>query len=78
MTFYSLETKLQGGRFKDKPLRHLIDTGQSFYIDAYAIYVSDFYISKQVIEEIKSLDPGFYISDEAMQCLNEKYNKWAV
>jgi len=55
----------------------LINTGQSFYIDAYAIYVKDFYISREVIEEIKLLDRDFYISDEAMQCLDEKYNNWA-
>src|SRR5690606_20650851 len=76
MRFFNLKTRFKHGMFAGKRLEYLIETNQTFYIDAYILEVSEFYIYPETIQEIKSRDPNFFISDEALKKLDEKYAKW--
>lgn len=75
MKFYNLDTEFTFGKFEGSTVRQIIDT-QPTYLDWCAINLDHFYISDEVIEEIKSIKPDFKLSDEGIQKLNEKYEVW--
>ncbi|MDY0389072.1 MAG: hypothetical protein RBT65_18515 [Methanolobus sp.] len=49
---------------------------QPAYLDWCAINLDHFYISEEVIEEIKVSYSDFKISEEGVNKLNEKYEQW--
>lgn len=75
MKFYDLDTEFSFGKFEGKTLRQIIDL-QPSYIDWCAINLEHFYISENVIEEIKSLNPDFALTEEGQEKLNERYTIW--
>jgi hypothetical protein len=75
MKFYNLDTEFTFGKFQGNKVRQVIDI-QPSYLDWCALNLNHFYISDEVIEEIKSIKSDFKISDEGTQKLNEKYEVW--
>lgn len=75
MKFYNLDTEFTFGKFKGKTVREVLDIQHS-YIDWCAINLDHFFISDEVIEEIKTIVPNFSISEEGTNKLSEKYDEW--
>lgn len=75
MKFYNLDTEFTFRKFEGKTVREVLDIQHS-YIDWCAINLDHFYISDEVIEEIKSIIPDFSISEEGQNKLSEKYETW--
>lgn len=75
MKFYNLDTEFTFGQFEGKTVREVLDIQYS-YIDWCAINLDHFFISDEVIEEIKSIVPDFSISEEGQNKLSEKYETW--
>ena len=38
--------------------------------------IDEFYIDNDVVEQIQKIDPTFRLSEEALKCLSEKYEKY--
>jgi hypothetical protein len=75
MKFYNLDTEFTFGKFEGKTVREILNI-QPSYIDWCAINLDHFFISHEVIEEIKSIIPDFSISEEGQNKLLEKYKTW--
>ncbi|NJK84515.1 MAG: hypothetical protein HC912_12710 [Saprospiraceae bacterium] len=75
MKFYNLDTEFTFGKFEGKTVREVLDVQHS-YIDWCAINLDHFYISDEVIDEIKEIVPDFSISEEGKSKLSEKYGDW--
>lgn len=75
MKFYNLDTEFTFGKFEGKTVREVLDIQHS-YIDWCAINLDHFFISDEVIEEIKSIVPDFSISEDGQNKLSEKYETW--
>lgn len=75
MKFYDLDTEFTFGKYEGKTVRQILNL-QSSYLDWCAINLDHFYLSNQMIEEIKSIKPDFIISDEGKQKLADKYSTW--
>jgi hypothetical protein len=46
------------------------------YINWCIINISDFFIGKVIISELKKNDPTFYLTNEAEESLEEKFEEW--
>jgi len=75
MKFYNLDTEFTFGKYKGKTVREVLEIEHS-YIDWSAINLDHFFISDEVMEEIKSILPDFSISEEGQKKLSEKYETW--
>lgn len=75
MKFYTLDTEFSFGKFQGNTVRQVIEIEPS-YLDWCALNLDHFYISDEVIEEIKSVKPDFKLSDEGIKKLNDKYENW--
>lgn len=75
MKFYTLDTEFTFGKFQGKTVRQVIDN-QPSYLDWCSLNLDHFYISNEVIEEIKGVIPDFKLSDEGVAKLNDKYEVW--
>lgn len=75
MKFYTLDTEFTFGKFKGHTVRQILDL-QPSYIDWCAINLDHFYITENVISEIKTIKPGFSLTTEGQQKLDEKYSNW--
>jgi hypothetical protein len=49
---------------------------QPDYIDWCAKNLDHFYLSNEVIDEIKAVNPDFQITQEALETLNTRYENW--
>ena len=75
MKFYDLETEFTFGKYEGKTLREILEI-QPEYLDWCAINLDHFYISEEVIDEIKTINSDFTISVEGNKKLSEKYEQW--
>lgn len=75
MKFYNLDTVFTFGKYEGKTVREILEI-QPAYFDWYAINLDHFYISEEVIKEIKVSYSDFKISEEGVNKLNEKYEQW--
>ena len=75
MKFYDLNTEFTFGKYEGKTIRDVLEI-QPKYLDWCAINLDHFYISEEVIEEIKTIIIDFKISEEGNNKLSEKYKKW--
>lgn len=75
MKFYDLDTEFTFGKFEGNTVRQILDL-QPSYLDWCAVNLDHFYISKNVIEEIKTIKPDFALTEEGKQKLYEKYSTW--
>lgn len=75
MKFYTLDTEFTFGKFQGNTVRQVIDI-QPSYLDWCVLNLDHFYISDEVIEEIKGVIPDFKLSDEGVTKLNDKYEVW--
>lgn len=75
MKFYTLDTEFTFGKFQGNTVRQVIDI-QPSYLEWCALNLDHFYISDEVIEEIKGVIPDFKLSDEGVAKLNDKYEVW--
>ena len=75
MKFYDLDTEFTFGKFEGNTVRQILDL-QPSYLDWCAINLDHFYISENVIEEIKIIKPDFILTEEGRQKLDEKYSNW--
>ncbi|AGY54606.1 hypothetical protein BRDCF_p1979 [Bacteroidales bacterium CF] len=75
MKFYNLDTEFTFGKYEGKTVREILEI-QPAYLDWCAINLDHFYISEEVIEEIKVSNSDFKISEEGVNKLNEKYEQW--
>lgn len=77
MKFYTLDTEFTWGRFKGKTIKDIVLDHQLYYIQWCIINLEHFYIAEDIIKQIKLLKPEFEnLSNEAIKCLEEKYEKW--
>lgn len=77
MKFYSLDTEFTFGKYESKTVREILEI-QPSYLDWCAINLEHFYISEEVIDEIKATYSDFKISEEGMNKLNENTNNGKV
>lgn len=75
MKFYDLDTEFTFGKFEGNTVRQILDL-QPSYLDWCAVNLDHFYISENVIEEIKTIKPDFALTEEGKQKLDEKYSTW--
>lgn len=75
MKFYTLDTEFTFGKYKGKTVKEIIEI-QPTYLEWCAINLDHFYISDEIIEEIKVIKPDFTITEEGQQKLAEKYSNW--
>ena len=75
MKFYDLDTEFTFGKFEGNTVRQILDL-QPSYLDWCAINFDHFYITENVITEIKTIKPDFALTTEGQQKLDEKYTKW--
>lgn len=75
MKFYDFDTEFTFGKYEGKTVREILEI-QPTYLDWCAINLDHFYISGEVIEEIKATYSDFKISEEGMNKLTEKYEQW--
>lgn len=75
MKFYTLDTEFTFGKFQGNTLRQVIDI-QPSYLDWCSLNLDHFYMSNEVIEDIKGVIPDFKLSDEGFAKLNDKYEVW--
>jgi hypothetical protein len=75
MKFYTLDTEFTFGKFSGKTIREVIEI-QPDYIDWCATNLDHFYITDEIITEIKAIIPSFVISEEGQSKLTEKYETW--
>jgi len=73
MKFYTLDTEFTFGKYEGKTVKEIIEI-QPTYIDWCAINLDHFYISDEIIEEIKVIKPDFTITEEGKQKLADKYS----
>ncbi|MDR1198651.1 MAG: hypothetical protein LBK94_06520 [Prevotellaceae bacterium] len=73
MKFYHIDTKFDFGKYAGKTLQEVLEIRPS-YINWCIINLDHFYISEDVIDEIKSIKPEFALSEEELQELNNKYD----
>lgn len=75
MKFYDFDTEFTFGKYEGKTVREILEI-QPTYLDWCAINLDHFYITEEVIQEIKAIIPDFSISEEGMGKLTEKYEQW--
>ena len=75
MKFYTLDTEFTFGKYEGKTVKEILEI-QPAYLDWCAINLDHFYISDEIIAEVKAIIPSFVISDEGQSKLTEKYEKW--
>ncbi|MDR2651083.1 MAG: hypothetical protein LBC68_02035 [Prevotellaceae bacterium] len=75
MKFYDIDTKFDFGKYTGKTLQEVLEI-QPSYINWCIINLTHFYISEDVIDEIKSIKPDFTLSEEELQKLDNKYDTW--
>lgn len=75
MKFYTLDSEFNFGKYEGKTVKEIIEI-QPAYLDWCAINLDHFYISDEIIEEIKVIKPDFTITEEGKQKLADKYSNW--
>jgi hypothetical protein len=75
MKYYNLDTEFTFGKFKGKTIMDILDL-QPTYLDWCAINLDHFYISDDVVDEIKAIKPEFTLTEEGKQKLDDKYKTW--
>ena len=75
MKFYTLDTEFTFGKYEGKTVKEILEI-QTAYLDWCAINLDHFYISDEIIAEVKAIIPSFVISDEGQSKLTEKYDTW--
>ena len=75
MKSYTLDTEFTFGKFEGKTVKLVVDI-EPDYIVWCAINLDHFYISDDVLEEIKNVSPSFNFSEEGVKRLNKKYEAW--
>jgi hypothetical protein len=75
MKFYTLETIFTFGKYEGMNLKGIVEI-QSSYLNWCIVNLDHFYVSNEVIEEIKALVPDFNLSGEATEILEKKYYEW--
>lgn len=63
MKFYTLDSEFNFGKYEGKTVKEIIEI-QPAYLDWCAINLDHFYISDEIIEEIKVIKPDFTITEE--------------
>ena len=72
MKLYNLRSEFTFGKYEGKTLREVLDIDPS-YIDWCSIHLDHFCICDEEIDTISSIIPGFSISEEGKEKLNQKY-----
>ena len=75
MKFYDLDSQITFGKYEGKTIREIVDL-QPNYIDWCATNLDHFYISEDLIEEIKKIKSDFTLSSAGRQKMDEKYIMW--
>lgn len=75
MKFYTLDTEFTFGKYDGKTVKEILEL-QPSYLDWCAINLDHFYISDEIIAEIKKIKPDFTITEEGKQKLADKYSTW--
>jgi hypothetical protein len=71
MIGYELESSLNFGKFKGSTIKEIAELEPS-YLNWCAVNIDQFYLSEEVIDQIKELCPAFILSNEAISALNIK------
>lgn len=75
MKVYTLDTEFTFGKYEGKTVKEIIEI-QPTYLDWCAINLDHFFISDEIIEEIKVIKPDFTITEEGKQKLADNYSNW--
>jgi broad specificity phosphatase PhoE len=72
---YTLDTEFTFGKYEGKTVKEILEL-QPTYLDWCAINLDHFYISEEIIAEIKVIKPDFTLTEEGNQKLTDKYSTW--
>jgi hypothetical protein len=75
MKFYNLDTEITFGRFKGKTIEEVLLLEPS-YFNFCILNLDHFFLSGEVIAQMKEKNKNFIISETASQKLEEKYADW--
>jgi hypothetical protein len=75
MKFYNLNTELTFGKFEGKTVEEVLAL-QPSYFDFCLLNLDHFFLSDEVIAEMKVKNPNFMISEAANQKRQENYESW--
>jgi hypothetical protein len=75
MKYYTLDTEFTFGKYEGKTIKEVLEL-QPSYLDWCAINLDHFYITDEIITEIKEIKPDFTITEEGKQKLADKYSTW--
>lgn len=75
MKVFTLDTEFTFGKYEGKTVKEIIEI-QPTYLDWCAINLDHFFISDEIIEEIKVIKPDFTITEEGKQKLAYNYSNW--
>ena len=75
MKFYDLDSQFAFGKYEGKTIREIVDL-QPTYIDWCATNLDHFYISEDLIEEIKKIKNDFVLTAKGRQKMDEIYIIW--
>lgn len=74
---YNSTTKIAFGLFEGKTLSEIVDIKPD-YIEWCIIHLDHFYTSEETIENLSEINPGFSLSNRALEILEEKSKKIRV
>jgi hypothetical protein len=75
MKFYNLDTEFTFGKFEGKTLSEVVEL-QPSYLNWCSTNLDHFYISDEVLEEISTIKPDFHLTQESINSLKQKHDKW--
>lgn len=75
MKFYTLNTIFTFGIFEGKSLKDVIEI-QPSYIEWCCQNLNHFFIGNDIIAEIQSIKPDFFLTKSSKDALEAKYNTW--
>ena len=75
MKSYNLETEFSFGKFEGKTVKEVLDL-QISYLEWCLLNLDHFYVSDEVIAEIKLLKPSFEISESTVKVRDSKLATW--
>ena len=77
MKEYDLDTEFTFGKYEGKTVRKIFEL-ECIYLNWCSINLDHFYLSEDVIEEIKIIKPNFSFSAEVKEKMEEKNVNWLL
>lgn len=75
MKYYDIDTVFTFGKYEGMSVKEVVSI-QPSYIGWCAVNLDHFYIDNSEIANLREISPGFSLSEEAVNKLQEKYELW--